>query len=161
MVGAYRRSSCVRDTLHIIIHKRIRLVNNELVANRCEISIYLRLDRIARHCSFLPRRSFFMRKEKKERTSHEGFSRVGEEGPSRTRKSAAENYRHYGRRRNSRDVAAIKNCIFSCQKIGGGKLEDGEREGKREKPRRRPPSSHWLILSSSTYRLPFGSFGAD
>lgn len=101
------------------------------------------------------------KKKKGHRTKDFHASVRTEEGPSRTRKSTTENY---GRRRNSRGVAAVKNCIFSCQKIGGGRRGEGERRERGEKPRRRPVSSFSSFSLLRGTVIPFGSsvrHGAD
>lgn len=79
-------------------------------------------------------------KKKKDR-SREGFPRVDEE------ETFANAEKHGRRGRNSRGAASVKNCIFSCQKIGGGRRGGGEEEEEDEEPRRRPPSSPSLPRS--------------
>lgn len=122
----------------------------KLDADRREISIRA-APRSERRTSFAARllRAFYAR-EKTERT-HRAKDFLGKEGPSRTRKSTAENY---GRRRNSRDVASVKNCIFSCQKLGGGR-RGGRRESARENEGSACTSSPFSSVStapSATYR---------
>lgn len=103
--------------------RRVRSVNNEARYGSMR-DLDPRCGSIGAPGAFSSRGSpFSPASREKNNRSREGFPRAGKEGPSRTWKSTAENY---GRRRNSRGVVAVKNCIFSCQKIGGGRRGEGE-----------------------------------